>query len=253
MVKSQRSRRNPGACAYKADTLGKKTLAMRSYLLIWGPVALLYLGFLSWHHSLQGPMSDDEVAAAMTVLSGKVQSEAPDANASLHMISELEDFLASDDGQPFFMINILEFRSEARYPDGYETSIVTASEANAEYARHVIPNLLARGSYPLIYVTPLGLLVDTLGSDASSFDGLVFVRYRSRRDFTDMITTDAFAEAVVHKWASLENTIVVPARSIAFLTPGRWVPIVLLGAGVALSLGVALRRTRMKRSTSLSL
>ena len=50
------------------------------------------------------------------------------------------------------------------------------------------------------------MLVEIFSSDiaGAGWDRIVVVRYRSRRDLVDLFATDAFADASLHKWASIK-------------------------------------------------
>lgn len=62
----------------------------------------------------------------------------------------------------------------------------------------MISLMVKRGSHP-IYGS------DWTDQANSNWDRIVIVRYRSRRDLEDLFATDRFAEASLHKWASLRE------------------------------------------------
>ena len=208
---------------------------MRRSVVIWAILAMVYGVFLWWHTPRGEPLTAQEIAQAQT-LGG---SATPDGLGSA---DEMLTFLRSDDGRPFYMVNLMELRDKAIYPDGLHPEIVSSEDAALAYGRHVVPLLLARGSYPVVTTNRLNSILNSLGGEAAAYDTLTIVRYRSRRDLLDMITSDAFAEAVVHKWASLERTLVAPSERGFLIDLGHIVPVTLLVVG---SVGTALgRRTR---------
>ena len=59
--------------------------------------------------------------------------------------SAFEAFLRSDDGRPFVMINLMEYRETAEYPEGYVMDAdMTGVEAGARYGQSVVLQLLMR-------------------------------------------------------------------------------------------------------------
>ncbi len=72
--------------------------------------------------------------------------------------------------------------------------------------------LIKRACHPVALLTPIGglLLNDVPGADRQ-WDTVAVVRYRSWRDFLEIFTTDAAQAALVHKFAGINQTIVIPA------------------------------------------
>lgn len=204
-----------------------------SYALLAATVA----AFLLWHMPLRGPLSDEEIDTALT-------SFTETAGAGWASAEDFERFLRNDDGRPFVMINLVELRDAAAYPDGHAlaSEARTGAQASAAYGRAMMPLLLQRGSYPMTLAQREATILSSLGAEAGTFDTLAVVRYRSRRDFLEMVTSPAFETAVVHKWASLENTLAAPASRLPLPSGISLVPAVLGG----LALGAILARPRRR-------
>ena len=201
---------------------------MHRRYVTWIALIATYGAFLTWHISFKPPLTEDEISAYFDDAGavGVPNFVSTDAFMS---------FMAEDSRRPFFMLNLIELKSAASYPEGYPSSIESAEDADAAYGNKVIRLLLARGSYPLLQMTPYEVLIDSVGGQAARFDKAVVVRYRSRRDLFEMITSPEFQEAEIHKWASIERTLVVPTSSIGATPLGLIVPMALLGAGVLLT------------------
>lgn len=195
------------------------------------------LAFHAWHTPLRGPLSDAEVDAFMATQAVNLGTPWIDEDA-------FEAFLRSDDGRPFVMINLMEYRQTAEYPEGFELATeLTGAEADMLYGRAVLPQLLLRGSYPVARATRHNTIINSVGDTAGEFEEFAMVRYRSRRDLIEMLASDAFGDVNVHKWASLENTLVAPASNgMSFKFIG-FIPLFLF-VGIGAVLGVALRRRR---------
>ncbi len=170
-------------------------------------VLLLALaGFHVWHTPLRGPLSDTEIDRFLSTQQETGGAAWTDAEA-------FEAFLRADDGRPFVMINLMEVRDVAAYPADFASEAAAGVDAERAYGQAVLPLLLARGSYPIARAERHQTIINSVGEDAANFDSLALVRYRSRRDLIDMISSEPFLSAELHKWASLENTLVAPARA----------------------------------------
>ena len=148
-----------------------------------------------------------------------------------------EEFLRNDDGRPFVMINLMEYREAAEYPEEYAPAAdMTGAEADALYGRAVFPQLLLRGSYPVARATRYNTIINSVGETAGEFESFAMVRYRSRRDLIDMLDSDAFGEAYSLNWASLEITLVSPSKNGASFKFIGFIPLFLfVGIGVVLA------------------
>ncbi|MEM9342276.1 MAG: hypothetical protein AAGA87_04470 [Pseudomonadota bacterium] len=187
------------------------------------------LAFYAWHTPLRGPLSDAEVDAFMATQAETVGTTWADEE-------EFEAFLRSDDGRPFVMINLMEYRETAEYPEDYQPETdMAGKEAGVLYGQAVLPQLLLRGSYPVARATRYNTIINSVGDTAGEFESFAMVRYRSRRDLIDMLASDAFSEANLHKWASLENTLVAPSNNNASFKFIGFIPLFLIvGIGVLL-------------------
>jgi hypothetical protein len=75
-----------------------------------GILLALYVAFLLWHEPwFSRPLRPGEAAA---VLQGRYDDVAPDERAAF------EAFLDRDDGRPFYMVNLMQYRTTAAYRDG---------------------------------------------------------------------------------------------------------------------------------------
>jgi hypothetical protein len=194
-------------------------------MLIPIALALIYGLFLLWHEPwLVRRLRPGE---AVEVLGGAYD----DLSAAER--ERFAAFMDADDGRPFCMVNLLEYREWADYRPGSAlngstpTGIIGGRDAGWLYTRAVLPELLKRGCYPVFVAGKLANLLSA-GAGSDFFEDVVIVRYRSRRDMLAMIASPAFRHAVPHKWASLEKTVAVPCRRLLLIDPGVLVPLVLL-------------------------
>jgi hypothetical protein len=191
-----------------------------------GILLALYVAFLLWHEPwFSRPLRPGEAAA---VLQGRYDDVAPEERAAF------EGFLDRDDGRPFYMVNLMQYRAKAAYrddllPDGTPAGGMTGREAGHRYERMVVPELLKRGCYPVFAARKLANFLSA-GAGTDFFEEVVVVRYRSRRDLLAMAAGRAFLAGVPHKWASLEKTVAVPCRLMLLADLRIIIPTVLLAA-----------------------
>jgi len=208
----------------------------KSAVLLTSLLVALF-AFYAWHTPLRGPLTDAEINAFMATQAATGGTDWADEAA-------FEAFLRNDDGRPFVMINLMEYRETAEYSEKHLPSTeITGSEAGALYGQSVLPQLLLRGSYPVALATRYNTIINSVGETAGKFEAFAMVRYRSRRDLIDMLASDAFKEANFHKWASLENTLVAPSNNRASFKFIGFIPLFLI-AGIGIGLGMLFRERR---------
>lgn len=185
----------------------------------------LYALFLLWQNRwFSKPLSGAEVDTYLDKLAPddrKQESSDAEQRAGFHT------FLRADDGKPFYMVNLMQYRKQAVYPDGLHPEVKTGREANALYSKAVVKELLKRGSYPVFLSRKLANLYSA-GEGTDFFEEVGIVRYRSRRDMLEMASSPPFQAAEPHKWASMEKTVVVPTRKLILFDPTVIVPALLL-------------------------
>lgn len=155
------------------------------------PVGIL-VTFVYWYQWSSQILSSEEVNTYMNII--EMQTKYSSAK---HDLPALRKFLSEDDGKPIYTVNLYSFHSVANYPKSSEFK-GSGEQAYDRFSQTMIPLMLKRGSHP-IYAS--------YWSDLSSgkWDRIVIVRYRSRRDLVDIFATKDFADASIHKWASIKE------------------------------------------------
>ncbi|MCP5099937.1 MAG: hypothetical protein GY943_30660 [Chloroflexi bacterium] len=188
----------------------------------------LYTLFLLWQNRwFSQPLSEAEVDAYLDKMAQGGKHETPLQDKEL---ANARAFFLADDGKPFYMVNLMQYRETAVYPHGIHPEVKTGREANALYSKAVVKELLKRGSYP-IFLSRKTADLFSAGEGTDFFEEVGIVRYRSRRDMLEMASSPSFQAAEPHKWASMEKTVVVPTRKILLLDPTVIVPMLLLLVG----------------------
>jgi hypothetical protein len=182
---------------------GRKTVAV-------GLVAL-YALFWFWYGGNGEPLPRAEVEALMAGIEEGARSRG---GGDRELLESLRRVGEADDGREFFMVNLIRHRKKALYPDGYDFD-EDVEAAERRYASAILPRLVKRASFPFFVATPTGLFLQPDGAEV--WDQVAFVRYRSRRDFLEMVAEPGMAELGVHKWASVEKTHVFPVTPLVTL------------------------------------
>lgn len=198
--------------------------------LITSTLLLVYLAFLAWYGGRSTPLTPQETEAYIAEIRQRGEAAGHVVNGNL--LEELRRLAASDDGNEYYMLNLIRFRTKAQYPPGSPWG-GDALEADARYSRAMMPLLFKHGAHPLMLAAPQGRFMDEAGD--TEWSRIALVRYRSRRDMLEMIVDIAALDIGVHKWASIEKTHVFPVRSMFDLFAVRGlVAVVLIALGMAL-------------------
>jgi len=147
---------------------------------------------LFWYEWSAQALSASEVDGYMAVI--EAQTQTPGAK---HDLLALREFLKQDDGEPVYTVNMYNFNKKANYPKGSSFS-GSGEQAYERFSKVMISLMIKRGSHPIYGST-------WADSASSRWDRIVIVKYRSRRDLADLFATDDFANASLHKWASLRE------------------------------------------------
>jgi hypothetical protein len=172
------------------------------------------VSFFAWYQGGRSPLTMREQSAYMA----RVATLREFTQGYLDGAA-INAFMATDDGRPFFVINLFKFRPHAAYADGRE-STATGAKVFEQFSQAVIPVWLQRGTHPVFVTEPNA-------SIKNDWDLVSVVRYRSRRDYVEIITDAAFLEALPHRLAAAE-------RNIRIQLPGTIVPNPLVALFVAL-------------------
>lgn len=199
-------------------------------------LALVYAGFLFWHGGHGTPMSAQERDAYFKLVDDKARAAGMTPNPAL--IEELHRLMETDDGNEFYMLNLINYHAIAQYPPGSPYS-GTGLEADARYNRAIAPLLFKHGNYPVFVGEPQGRFIDEAGD--TQWQRVALVRYRSRRDLMEMIVDLVDMPVGVHKWASISKTQVFPTRAMFIIGSARS-PVALLLALLGGLIHLALRK-----------
>lgn len=181
-------------------------------IFLYSLLGLLYLAFLFWYGGRGKPLSQEEVERTIQEIRHRAGKHG---EVDEGLLEELKQLTQSDDGNEFYMVNLMKFREKALYPEGYDYDD-DAMAANGRYTKHIIPALLRFGGHPVMLGDVQGRFLHP--EDAMDWDQVGVIRYRSRRDMLKMVLSISDKPIGVHKWASMEKTHVFPIKPLISLT-----------------------------------
>lgn len=187
-----------------------------NYIFVPVVFALLYLVFWFWYGGKGKSISQSEVESLLAEMKHRAGKQAEAGESPI--LQQFRELTENDDGQEFYMVNLLKFRKKALYPEG-STFGDDPMAANDRYNQSIVPLLLKHGGHPVFLGQVQGLFLHTDGAD--DWDQVGIVRYRSRRDMLKMAVEIAGSGIDIHKWASIEKTQVFPVKSIFSLASTR--------------------------------
>lgn len=175
---------------------------LRSIAMIWGAPALLWGLFTFWYTDFGGPLTEVEIAAALKTMGER--------EAEVETIQTLRAFMESDTGGDFVMVNLLQMNPHPPAVGGAPAG-ADADALMGIYMEHMLPQMFLRGSHPALFADVVNLAVDLAGiENAEYWDSIALVRYRSRRDFMEIVLHPETGARHEFKLAALAKTIAVP-------------------------------------------
>lgn len=162
---------------------------------IWGSAIIAYALFWFWYVGFRPRITPQEAETATRL----VQDSGHATEKQLHAIRR---FLAEDDGKDFVMVNLLHLREP-----------VTESRKKLEtYQKIFLGQLLRKAGHPVFIARAASGNIENVAADAMDDWGVAaMVRYRSRRDFMEMLADTAGSEHHRLKLESMEKTFAFPA------------------------------------------
>ena len=177
---------------------------MTARMKIWFLPALFFALFLFWYTPTGGPLSDVEIDNFIVKME--------ENGSSREAIAMIRQFGEEDTGKHFIMINNIDYNETPGNVVGAAPG-ENAQQLMDRYMGHMIPAMLSRGSHPVMMGPAAYRSMDVIGvEDVDIWDMGGLVRYRSRRDFLEIVTDPAFSGKHHFKAAALEKTIAFPVE-----------------------------------------
>jgi uncharacterized protein (DUF1330 family) len=131
------------------------------------------------------------------------------ANQTEPTQERLQEFFAGADDRPLVMVNLLEFRDRASYPDGSEPDL-TGAEAYARYGRAVAALIERHGGRVIDAGAVTGLL---LGDVEDLWHQVALVEYPSSSAFSAMLLSPEYRDIARHRVAGLDGQLNIRTRA----------------------------------------
>jgi uncharacterized protein (DUF1330 family) len=113
------------------------------------------------------------------------------------------------DDQPITMVNLLKFRAQARYEEGEEAPC-PGRQAYARYKHAFTETVGAVSQAKVLFSGPVQqVFIGQAGTPESDWDEVLVVRYPSRKHFLAMMADATYREALRHRYAGLERTVLL--------------------------------------------
>jgi hypothetical protein len=209
---------------------------MNGRRMLWFVPGLIWIGFTLWYTDFGGPLSDDEIAEAVSYLESRKMEP--------RRIQTFRTFFENDTGRQFLMVNNIDINDAPPRMEGFGPD-ATSEDYMDHYMEHMYPELFARASHPVFYANGLGLNVDVSGIEgAEGWDTAALFRYRSRRTFVEIITNPAIGPRHEFKLAAMTKTIAYPVETVLYLSDPRFLIFLIFGFLVAITDSLVFGRRR---------
>jgi uncharacterized protein (DUF1330 family) len=123
----------------------------------------------------------------------------------------------SGEDEPVVMINLLRYREQAVYPDGFDAEPCSGREAYGRYGEVALGRIASVGGS----IRWMGDVVATvIAPGEECWDDAVLVQYPSPQAFLDMVAQPEYQVAVPHRSAGLADSRLIVARTVANFLQG---------------------------------
>jgi len=117
------------------------------------------------------------------------------------------------DDQPITMVNLLKYRAQARYEDDSELPC-SGRDAYARYKHAFTQTVGTVSQAQVLFAGPVGhVFIGQAGRPETDWDDVLIVRYPSRSHFLAMMADATYREALRHRYAGLERTVLLQCQA----------------------------------------
>ncbi|MFL2697997.1 MAG: hypothetical protein ACJ0F4_02205 [Gammaproteobacteria bacterium] len=185
--------------------------------------SLLYIIFLAWYDGWgMEPYTSEEIDN-LAIRMEQAEGSTPEQLKNLILL------LKEDDGKEFFMLNL------NRYEYAENEAKEGVPKAYQDYGLPVIWMILARAGHPIYSAEIPNYLLDGEVTN-NRWDEVIIVRYRSRKDFFNMVTSDEYLKIFNNRIGGMDYAEVsATTSSINFTSPRLFVLLIFLGLTLLLN------------------
>lgn len=153
-------------------------------------ILLIFILLLVKYAFSSSPMTKNEALDYVAQI--KSHKHTPGGQHNLDAVTE---FFLSDDGKPFYTVNLYKYQDTANYQQPINEHI-TGQQAYEQFSEVMIKLLFSNYAYPIF-------ASNWLAYSDKSWDRIVIVRYPNRRAMAKIFADERFSAASEHKWASI--------------------------------------------------
>ena len=185
-------------------------------IAIWIIALSLYALFWLWYCGVKGRLSKHEVEIFISSFEAKGLSE--------RALLNIREFLEQDDGREFFMVNLLQIKSPKR----------ESQKLLMGYFKKFMSGMIPRGGHPLFLAKAAARNIENLNCEhADNWSSVGIIRYRSRRDFAQIVLNTFGSEHHTDKLLSLKKTLAFPSTTTFFFGSPKIIIALVLGLAAA--------------------
>ena len=187
-------------------------------IVIWIIALSLYALFWLWYCGVKGRLSKHEVEIFISSFEAKGLSE--------RALLNIREFLEQDDGREFFMVNLLQIKSPKR----------ESQKLLMGYFKKFMSGMIPRGGHPLFLAKAAARNIENLNCEhADNWSSVGIIRYRSRRDFAQIVLNTFGSEHHADKLLSLKKTLAFPSTTTFFFGSPKIIIALVLGLAAAVT------------------
>jgi hypothetical protein len=176
---------------------------MTPQLIIWATAFILYAIFWLWYVGFRKPLSDVEVDHYLKELN-KFN------NTSSAGMTGLRQFLENDTGKSFVMVNSIKLKKSPDLVEGVQEGD-SSLKTLITYHKSFMKAMLKRAGIGIFQGRVADNSVDVIGiENAEEWQISAINRFRSRRDFMEILITPQFHAKHELKFAALSKSIAYP-------------------------------------------
>lgn len=176
---------------------------MSLVIIIWVTAFLIYAIFWLWYVGIRKPLSRTEVDHYLNELKKY-------NNNSSQGLKDLREFLENDTGKSFVMVNSISLKEKPDMVEGVKEGDSSLKTLIA-YHKPFMKMMFKRGGIGIFQGRVAGKSVDVIGiENAEEWKISGINRFRSRRDFIEILIHPTFHEKHELKFAALSKSIAYP-------------------------------------------
>lgn len=176
---------------------------MTTQLIIWSAALILYAIFWLWYVGIRKPLSSVEVDQFINKL------REYDNNSEEELMG-IKEFFEHDTGKSFVMVNSISLKEQPDLVEGVKQGD-SSLKTLIGYHKPFMKMMLKRGGVGIFQGRVAGRSVDVIGiENAEEWKISAINRFRSRRDFAEIISHPTFHEKHELKFAALNKSIAYP-------------------------------------------